>query len=225
VSVVLDDLGRRTVAITADIHGTPARRHRPPTVEDIEVLPKEVEIIGPSSLIDNYRVRTERWSIEGLDEVEAERKFPLVLARGQGAAGIHREVRFAENTPASVAVRIRLKSALEDGGPYAIPVLFALRAEQDRPPLSISGADPVVEMTCRGTPAALAELASRVKAGEIAIYVDVRDFTGKLDEVDATRLRWVEGALPAGIERTSIRFKPDLLLYRVELLREGSAED
>lgn len=224
VNVVLDDLGRRPVVIAADIPGTPSRRFRPPTVEDVEITPREVEIVGPSSLIDNYRVRTERWPIEGLDEAETERMLPLVLQRGQGAAGIHREVRFAENTPASVSVRIRLKSALEDGGPYLVPVLFAIPPDTNRAPMTLPVADPVVEMVCRGTPAALAELNVLVKAGAISIYVDVRDFSGKLDEVDATRLRFAEGSLPAGIERSSIRFKPDLLLYRVEMREEKTDE-
>jgi len=225
VSVVLDDLGRRTVPITADIQGTPARRLRPPTVEEIEIVPKDVDIVGPKSLIDHYRVRTERWSIEGLDDPGAEKTLILDLAPRQGAPGPHREVRFAEGMPRAVLLRLRLKSALEDGGPYTVPVRFAIPPDTNRPPLRISGADQVVEMTCRGTPAALAELAERVQRGDFAIWVEVQDFSGDRDEVDARRFRWAEGSLPPGVERASIRFKPDLLLYRVELQQEERTDD
>ena len=91
--------------------------------------------------------------------------------------------------------------------------------------MTISGADQMVEMTCRGTPAALAELATRAQSGDFAIWVEVRDFSGKRDEVDVSRFRWAEGTLPAGIERSSIRFKPDLLLYRVELQQEERTDE
>ena len=89
--------------------------------------------------------------------------------------------------------------------------------------LTINGTK--VELTCRGTPEALEELRRAATAGELAIWVEVKDLSGAVQQVDSKQFEWAEGKLPPGIERSSLSFKPDRVVYRVEIESEDGGEE
>ncbi len=223
VVVELDLLAKRSIPIEQGFVGSPSPRFRAPTRADMTFEPATVEVRGPASLLDSVRVSIVQTTIAGWDEPVWEGSLPLVLTRSQGGPVQHREIYITEKSSREVRVRIDLKSALEEDQ-FQIPIRLSFASDTNRPALRITNADEQVTLTCRGTRESLAELHQLVKDGAISIWIEVTE-TGTAKEVHSSKFQWAEGQIPAGIERSSMTFRPDIVIYKVVLESEDEGTD
>lgn len=178
----------------------------------IQIIPDVTTIRGPASVLqgDQVRIFTEEISVEGIEEGQVLEDVPLVL---QGApAGI--EVSFAEGAPQSARVEIELESTLVEAS-ARVDVLFAVGVSQ---PLEVTG-DASLQVSLRGTPAAIEEWKALVESKVFRIIVAVTSVTGKQVTVGPKDFRWSEGSLPAGIDATSLQFDPRFVTYKATLVK------
>ncbi|HIN80962.1 MAG TPA: hypothetical protein EYN00_07795 [Planctomycetes bacterium] len=179
----------------------------------IRIEPRVTTIRGPESVLqgDQVRIFIEEISVEGLEEGRVFEEIPLVL---QGApAGI--EVTFAEGAAQTARVEIELESTLVEGS-ARVEVLFAVGVSQA---LEITG-DASLQVTCRGTPAAIEEWKGLVEKKIFRVIVPVTSITGKQVTVPPELFRWSEGSLPEGIASDSLRFEPRFVTYKAILVNQ-----
>lgn len=212
VNVSLDDWDVMEKNVTtAGLKFTPSDRFRMPDLSDYTFDPPTVRVRGPSTKLDSVRVLIDSAPIEDWDREQWEATLKLTLHEKDYQRGVF----FADGAQQSVKVRVTLKSAL-DRESFMVPIIYSHPADPGQGAFRLTGHDTQVELTCRGTEEALAELRGLVQARKFEIWAEIQDFSGTIDIVESSKFQWPDGSLPPGIERRSMVFDPDPIQYKVE---------
>ncbi len=222
LDVQLDELRVKSVPVSANITVSPTSRFQKPAKDEFTITPATVEVAGPSNVLDDVSVFVEAPPVNDWNEPTWSGEFPLVL-RTKLRGAVHPGVHLKEGRSQTVQVSVELQSALKNGT-FTVPIVYGRPSAPEIGALILAGQDTEVELTCSGTPDALADLQENIGAGFFEIWVQMSDFSGKFQTVESTDFEWPAGSLPFGIERDSLTFKPSPIQYKVERPRESDGE-